>query len=110
MANMLRVFIDELRERVQALINAAGAMDITTMGRESHALKSSAATFGVRLVASIATELNWACKVKSRVRAMELLDTLTAETEPAIAALVSEFDLETGPSEQASQEYSGNSG
>jgi len=109
MANMLRVFIDELRERVQELTQAAGAMDLATMERESHSLKSSAATFGVRLVASIATELNRACKVKSQARAMELLDTLTAETEPAIAALVSEFDLEIRPSEQASHECSSSS-
>jgi len=109
MENMLQVFIGELRERVQVLTQAAGAMDIAAMGRESHALKSSAATFGVRLVASIAAELNRACRMKAPVRAMELLDSLTAETEPAIAALVAEFDLEICPSEQASDEYSGSS-
>ena len=110
LATLLRVFIEELRERVQALTQAAGAMDLAAMGRESHTLKSSAATFGVGRVACFATELNRACKSNNQARALELVDALTVETEPAIAALVSEYDLETGPLEQTTHESSGSSG
>ena len=99
MRTMLEIFIAELRERARALTQAAGAMDISRLASESHALKSGAATFGVRRVAELATELNSACKSNSQIRALELVELLTAETEPAIAALASAYGLEIEPAE-----------
>ncbi len=101
MRNMLEIFIEELRERSRALTQAAENMDMSRLASESHALKSSAATFGVRRVAELATELNLACKSNSQIRALELVELLTAETEPAIAALASAYGFEAEPVEHS---------
>ncbi len=84
---MIDVFITELRDRTRRLIEAATTMDVETICRESHALQSSAATFGAIRAAKIARMLNQAGRQNEQCLLPALVEELRSCAEPTIVAL-----------------------
>ncbi len=84
---MIGVFIAELRDRTRRLIEAATTMDVETICRESHALQSSAATFGAIRAAQIARMLNQAGRQNQQCLLPALVEELRSCAEPTILAL-----------------------
>jgi CheY-like chemotaxis protein len=88
---LVDVFMREFRDRVGRLSAGAEAADLSALGREAHALKSSAATYGAVAVADWARVLDSACKEADRtaaVQAARRIIDLTEATAEAYAAIL----------------------
>jgi HPt (histidine-containing phosphotransfer) domain-containing protein len=83
LARLVRLYLEELGERLEAVVNAE---DPAALARGAHALKSASATFGVVVVAEIATRLE---EIGERGEAAPapLLDALLDASEDARGAL-----------------------
>lgn len=82
-AGLLDLYLDKLGDRVDELVNAADAEDLTAA---AHSLKSASATFGAGEVARIATELE-ALGESGGDAPPPLLDELLVAAEAARVAL-----------------------
>lgn len=87
LTEMTQIFIAELLMRRDRMLEAARKSDFASIGSHSHALKSSAATFGALKVARYAAGLDRACKTAKPEGIPELLNSLDACCEPTISAL-----------------------
>ncbi|HEY5667418.1 MAG TPA: Hpt domain-containing protein [Gammaproteobacteria bacterium] len=85
---LIAAFVTELRDRAVRVENGAATGDFGTIGHESHALKSSAATFGAVRVASIAAALDAACKADRTEPVPVLVRALKTCIEPTVSALL----------------------
>ncbi len=88
---MVRIFSEELERRAALILAAMEQGEIAVLGRESHVLKGSAATFGAHDLQRHASRLNEACRREARAEAMEcsglLLATVPRTLESLRAAL-----------------------
>ena len=88
---MVRIFSEELERRAALILAAMEQGEIAVLGRESHVLKGSAATFGAHDLLRHASRLNEACRREARAEAMEcsglLLATVPRTLESLRAAL-----------------------
>jgi len=88
---MVRIFSEELERRAGLILAAMEQGEIAVLGRESHVLKGSAATFGAHDLQRHATRLNEACRREARAEALEcsglLLATVPRTLESLRAAL-----------------------
>lgn len=87
MPELISIFITQARERFAAILEAAEANDITRVEDEAHALKSSAATFGVMRLHQLARDLEAAGKAQDATFIAQNAPNITAEGEAAIAGL-----------------------
>lgn len=90
---MIDIFVDELRDQATAIRAASNSSDLPSLARESHVIKSSAATFGLPRVAHSAHRLNTACTAKNRDAALMLAEDLLANIDPSIRALAKTYNL-----------------
>ena len=70
---------------------AAAQGDITTLGREAHALKSSSGTFGAVKLQEQARALEAACRAGDAMKALELakpIQLMALEASKALAARI----------------------
>jgi HPt (histidine-containing phosphotransfer) domain-containing protein len=84
---MLGIFIDELRNRSAAIAAAEQAADITALGREAHAIKSSADTYGAPELALAARRIDQACKDGDLAAARRSARAFSELVEPTIGEL-----------------------
>ncbi len=88
-AELVGVFLDESETRAERMLACVERLDITTLGEEAHALKSSSGTFGARRLQHIAAEIERACALGAEERAIELvreLKSCCAATRAAFSA------------------------
>ncbi|MFO0333424.1 MAG: ATP-binding protein [Pseudomonadota bacterium] len=95
---MVRIFVRELAKRERRVRSARGHSDLEALARESHALKSSAATFGAARLRAVAERLNEAARDRRTGAALAAADELLAVATPSVAALARRFriDLDAG--------------
>jgi len=86
---LVQVFIRELRERAGRIGVGIAVEDLNALGREAHALKSSAATYGALALAHWARALDAACKAGERRAALEAARRIGELTNPTAEALTS---------------------
>lgn len=86
---LVQVFIRELEGRAGSIAEAMEAEDLGALGREAHALKSSAATYGALALAHWARALDAACKAGERRAALEAARRIGELTNPTAEALTS---------------------
>lgn len=84
---MVSVFLEELRSRAAAMATGLEEGDADRLGREAHALKSSAATYGAVRISDHATRVDDACKRQDHAVAREHARRLVAAVEPTVDAL-----------------------
>lgn len=60
--DLVACFVGEVARRRDSIAAAVAAADMAVLGAEGHALKSSAAAYGARAVAALATDLEDAVK------------------------------------------------
>ena len=84
---LLRIFITELETRHTAIIQAIENQDLNALGHESHALKSSAATFGATSLHALAVEIDGCCKKGNLSDALRQAKILIPCAEATLAAL-----------------------
>jgi two-component system, sensor histidine kinase and response regulator len=89
--HIICIFIDELHGRVQAMRAALRGNDTKSLGAESHALKSSAATFGFVVIETLATKIDEAVRLGDLEKVAVLFSELEAEVAPSIDAVRNEF-------------------
>jgi len=82
--SMFRTFIDEMTERVKKMSAALEGRDFELLGSQSHALKSSAATFGFPQVATLATLINDANHDGKLATVIDAFQTLEVTVESSI--------------------------
>lgn len=85
--DLVRQFIDEARGRLDLIADFAERADFAGIEDEAHALSSSAATFGARLVSEQAKTIERACAKHDRGLAAALVKTLPDIAEGAFKAL-----------------------
>ncbi len=88
---MIRIFIDELHDTVQAMRAALRGNDAKSLAAKSHTLKNSAATFGFVAVATLATKIDEAVRLGNLERVAVLFSELEAEVAPSIDAVSNEL-------------------
>ncbi len=86
---MVRIFSEELERRAGIILVAMGQEEIAVLGRESHVIKGSAATFGAHELQRHASRLNEACRREARDEALECSRLLLA-TVPRTLELLRE--------------------
>ncbi|MGE0096293.1 MAG: response regulator [Alphaproteobacteria bacterium] len=91
MQDLIRTYIAESAERLKRMATAAAQGDITTLGREAHALKSSSGTFGAIKLQEQARALEMACRAGDATKALELakpIQAMALEASKALAARI----------------------
>ena len=91
MQDLIRTYIAESAERLKRMAAAAAQGDITTLGREAHALKSSSGTFGAVKLQEQARALEMACRAGDATKALELakpIQLMAVEASKALAARI----------------------
>jgi len=88
---MIRIFIDELHDSVQAMRAALRGSDAKSLGANSHSLKNSAATFGFIAVATLATKIDEAVRLGNLEKVAVLFSELEAEVAPSTDAMRNEL-------------------
>ncbi len=91
---MLAVFVKEARDRRKILCEAIDDCDVRVLGYESHALKSSAKTFGLPAVASLAGSLNDQCKSGQLAEALKSAQSLIDCIDVSLSIILDEFNLD----------------
>jgi PAS domain S-box-containing protein len=84
---MVAVFLEELLTRAAAMTAGLEDGDTERLGREAHALKSSAATYGAVRISEHAARIDEACKRHEDAVAREHARQLVAAVEPTVDAL-----------------------
>ena len=84
---MVRIFSEELERRAGLIRTALEQGDMAVLGRESHVLKGSAATFGAHELQRHASRLNDACRREARQDALECSGQLLAAVPRTLEAL-----------------------
>jgi len=84
---MLSVFSDELQQRSRRIKYAQESENFEILEYESHALKSSAFTFGAERVRLLSHQLNDACKASDTKTATDVAGQLLAEIPVPVAML-----------------------
>lgn len=87
LAPMFRTFIDEMADRIKKMRAAVEGADTALIGSESHALKSSAATFGFQEVATLAAQINSAIhdgELTTVAASFQMLETAAKSSVEAI--------------------------
>jgi HPt (histidine-containing phosphotransfer) domain-containing protein len=84
---MVRIFSEELERRAALILAAMEQGEIAVLGRESHVLKGSAATFGAHDLQRHATRLNEACRREARAEALECSGLLLATVPRTLESL-----------------------
>ncbi len=87
MHDLVRTYIAESADRLKRMAAAAAQGDITTLGREAHALKSSSGTFGAVKLQEQARALELACRAGDAAKALELAKPIQAMALEASRAL-----------------------
>jgi HPt (histidine-containing phosphotransfer) domain-containing protein len=87
MPAVVATFIDEAKQRIRAIEQAAALGDAAQAGEEGHALKGSAATFGARQLREIAFAIEEAGRAGSLEAVRAQLDALRNQGSLAIDAL-----------------------
>jgi HPt (histidine-containing phosphotransfer) domain-containing protein len=85
--DLINQFLDESRARLQRIAGFVDDADFDGIENETHALSSSAATFGARLVSEQAKTIERACLKGDRSLATALAKTLPEIAESAFDAL-----------------------
>ncbi len=91
MQDLIRTYIAESAERLKRMAAAAAQGDITTLGREAHALKSSSGTFGAAKLQEQARALEMACRAGDATKALELakpIQLMAVEASKALAVRI----------------------
>jgi HPt (histidine-containing phosphotransfer) domain-containing protein len=91
MQDLIRTYIAESAERLKRMAAAAAQGDITTLGREAHALKSSSGTFGATKLQEQARALEAACRAGDATKALDLakpIQAMAVEASKALAARI----------------------
>ena len=91
MQDLIRTYLVESAERLKRMAAAAAQGDITTLGREAHALKSSSGTFGAVKLQEQARALEAACRAGDAMKALELakpIQLMALEASKALAARI----------------------
>jgi CheY-like chemotaxis protein/HPt (histidine-containing phosphotransfer) domain-containing protein len=89
---IIGLFIDETRNRLERIAGASKIRDWRRIQYEAHALKSAAATLGVKQLHRHAQQLDEACNSGDRKRSLMLADSISAIGLPALEALASYAD------------------
>jgi HPt (histidine-containing phosphotransfer) domain-containing protein len=84
---MVRIFGEELERRAGLIHVAMEQGEVEVLGRESHVLKGSAATFGAHELQRHASRLNEACRREDRAEALECSGLLLAAVPRTLEAL-----------------------
>jgi len=84
---MVRIFSEELERRAVLILAAMEQGEIAVLGRESHVLKGSAATFGAHDLQRHASRLNEACRREARAEALECSSLLLATVPRTLESL-----------------------
>jgi len=88
---LIRIFIDELHDTVQAMRAALRGADAKSLAAKSHSLKNSAATFGFVAVAKLATKIDEVVRLGNLDKVAVLFSELEAEVTPSIDAVRNEL-------------------
>lgn len=91
---MGRIFAGELLKRERRVRAARAKLDLVLLGREAHALKSSAGTFGATAVRAAAIALNDACRASRPAEASSAADELLVAIPPAAESLADRFGFD----------------
>ena len=92
--DMLSIFVDEIAQRCRAVQAAVEQTDIVTIEQETHAIKSSAGTFGTTALAELATHVNQLCKAGEGAKALEQAMGLGELATRSMESLASHFELD----------------
>ncbi|MDH3510406.1 MAG: Hpt domain-containing protein [Gammaproteobacteria bacterium] len=94
MPQLVDIFVSELRGQAAMIEAAAKAVDLSSLARESHVMKSSAGTFGLPRATRLAEQLNAASKANDADEALVVAARLLATIDPSIQALLQTYGLE----------------
>jgi len=84
---LIDIFITHAKERFLKMTDAAGRMDLVQLENEAHALKGSAATFGVMRLHQLASDMEQACKENDEAFITKHANKISVEGEIAADAL-----------------------
>jgi PAS domain S-box-containing protein len=84
---MVEVFVEELRSRAASIMDGLEINDPKRLASEAHALKSSAATYGARIIADHARRIDQACKDGDVLAAESQARELLGVVESTVKAL-----------------------
>ena len=85
--DLIRSFLADAGARREKILEATRRRDLETLEQETHALGSSAFTFGALRVHDLAREVEAACRQKDRARALRLAEALPEAIAASAAAL-----------------------
>jgi len=91
MPSMIKIFIEELNRRVNSLAACIEKELYDQIEKESHALKSSAKTFGAVKIADLASEIDTLCKNGSFSLVSEKTRLLLEHAEPTVTELTNKY-------------------
>lgn len=85
---LLQIFIKELSMRSASVSAAAESQNLSCLGNEVHALKSTAATFGAKPLQALAVQIDLCCKQGDSSQAFLLAERLLPCMQATRAALI----------------------
>lgn len=91
LTRIIGLFIDETNARLDHIIKAYQSRDWPRLQRETHTLKSSAATFGAKRLQDHACRLDEACRSSDQATIAALTATLPQMVTPALEALMRRY-------------------
>jgi len=89
---MLKVFINELTMRSERIADAIKHRDLSALGKEAHALKSSSATFGAAAIAGHARKMDDAAREGQEEPALQSARQVLSLIEPTVDCLNSRIE------------------
>lgn len=92
-AELVRLFLDDTRSRLDALRAVAGGGNREVLAATAHSLKGSCANFAASTMASLCVDLETAARADVSL-ASPILDQLDHEYDRVAGALRSEFQLD----------------
>lgn len=94
--NLIPLFVNETRARVNRMEQLTNASDWRSLGDEAHALKSSSGTYGLTALALIAAELERACRDGRHADAKLQMGLIGEKTESMLNTYVSLVEKKLG--------------
>jgi HPt (histidine-containing phosphotransfer) domain-containing protein len=91
LAEIIAIFIRETGERMAALREAAKQQDLAAIVAESHAIKSSAGTFGALLLQETANRVEMLGRQGKQVEAIALIDSVEEVTQRTVQLYTSHY-------------------
>ena len=84
---LLSIFLEDAHHRIELIASALAAKDYPVMAAETHALGSSAATFGLPRIFNLARQCEQALRGSDRATGEVLAHSLVVAAAPALDAL-----------------------